>query len=171
MSNQNPGGQVCAGSNSAVDATDATGVGCGSLSWSHALSGFNPLTDVLTSAMLTLRLYDDSDHPGQALDLYVDLSQFLLNQVITNGTTSGSPFVLSLTVLGQLIDGSASVLLDTSKNGNHDFWFVSSTLDVQWQAAPVAAVPEPTTAALLTSGLVAIVAAARRRRRAGTIGR
>jgi hypothetical protein len=74
--------------------------GCKSLSYTHSLANYNydPATDSLTSATLTLSLYDDN-HPN--LDYYVgekfDLTfgNFQNGVWITNGSTEGSPFTFT----------------------------------------------------------------------------
>jgi hypothetical protein len=169
MTNQVAGGvgAVCVGTNSTVDTTTASS-SCGSLSWTHALVGYNPLTDTLNSAQLTLTLYDDTDSPAEtysiALDLLTDTGH-----TITSGSTASTPFTFSYNVHGQLVlDGLLNALLTNPGTGNHDFWFARAVLDASWDTGgggtPV--VPEPTSIALLGGGLLAVAARMRRRRRA-----
>src|SRR5215208_4393748 len=42
---------------------------CGSLIWTYSWASFNPLTDTISSALLTLEFTDDADHAAEKFDL------------------------------------------------------------------------------------------------------
>lgn len=149
--------------------------GCSSLTFTYTLSGFDPLTDTLSSGVLSLSLYDDND-PGPDEDgnheeaVNITLDGTLLSGspvLITNGSTAGDPFSPSYTVVAALSDGTLTVLLTLPDGGlgNNDFFFASSRLVVAGERSEESAeetpsgtqIPEPGAFALLTTAMGAFI--------------
>lgn len=149
---------------------------CETLTWTHVLAGFNPLTDSLSSASLTLTVRNDSGSNNQSdkFDIVLDLLP-ISNSVVADSTLSTSFNFSSsdfATLLAQLGDGSLAATL-TGANGNHSFYFEQSVLnaegmrlDVESESLAPVPVPEPASLSLLGMGLLGTANACRRRLRA-----
>jgi hypothetical protein len=134
--------------------------GLRSLTFTHDLTteGFDPLTDTLTDATLSLYFWDDTDPSAEKVDIELgDLWSFN-NETITSGTGST---LLQFNVTALVApDGTMTVSL-TRQNGT--FYFERSTLDAQAERdgvtdtpTTVSAVPEPATLALLGTGMLGV---------------
>jgi hypothetical protein len=152
-----------------------SGLTCQSLEFTYGLAGFNPATDTLASASLTLTFYDDdSDQGNQQESVEISLDGVLAGGEIsvTSGSTAGNPFSLAFDVRSQLADGLLTVLLElgSSNQGNNDFFFASSRLVADGARElngeeEDRAIPAPEPASLLLFGIVAAGLAARPARR------
>lgn len=130
-----------------------------SLTFTHNIldNGFLPSQHAITSAKLTLNLYDDDQDRFFLFDqefAFVTADNSLLSIFEVDGSRQ---FTVSSALLQY--DGKLEV---TVKAIAGDFLFKSSQLDVQ---ASVAAVPEPGTMALTGLGLLALGWAARKRKK------
>jgi len=159
-----------------------SGATCQSLEFTYVLAGFNPATDTLTSASLTLTFYDDSDPgPPGGPDSHNESVNISLDGVltggavtVTSGSTAGSPFSPpAFNVVAQLSDGQLTVLLalPSGAQGNNDFYFASSRLTADGERElnggdeDPPTVPSPEPASLLLFGMAAAGFAARQGRR------
>ena len=131
----------CVGNNTTDTVSGQSGIACESLTWTHVLGGFDPATDSLSSAWLTLTVRNDSGTNNQSdnFDIVLDLLQI--------GDTS-------------VPDSTVSTSLTfTSANGNHSFYFEQSVLTAegtrldQEALAPVP-VPEPASLMFARNGAV-----------------
>jgi hypothetical protein len=86
---------------------------CGSLTWTYT---FSPVTDTISSALLTLEFADDGDQAAEKFDLWV-------NGVLYNNewVTAAS----SIELLTTLSDGTLTITLARQLG---DFWFQGATL-------------------------------------------
>jgi len=168
----NNNGNICTGdtTTSAVSSTD-----CKSLEFTYTIAGFNPATDSMDSGTLTLTFYDDNtpgpDQGGNHSEsVNISLDGVLNGEsplLITNGTTSGSPFSHPFDVLAELQNGVLTVVLSlpTGSEGNNDFYFAESRLVARGQTGTSVQTPEPTALFLFGTALFGLAAHGRRRNR------
>ena len=168
----NNNGDVCSGdtATSIVSSTD-----CKSLEFTYTLSGFDPSIDTLASGMLTLTFYDDNspgpDQTGNHSEsVNISLDGVLTTNsplLISNGSTSGSPFSPQFDVLAQLQNGALTVVLSlpSGSEGNNDFFFAGSRLIARGERDDVVTqAPEPVSLLLFGTALVGLATLGRRRR-------
>lgn len=147
---------VCVGNNVTDTITGTDANGCGELSYLIQLVGYNQPPDTLTSATLSLTLYDDKDSGKAPETVIVTLDGDL------QGTFSiaNSPFMFNVFANVQP-DGMLTVLLQRGAKGGGqaDFYFDKGVLNAEWQegggidTSGDPTVPEPATMFLMSSGL------------------
>ncbi len=135
-----------------------TRTGLRSLEFTHDLTaeGFDPLTDTLTDATLSLYLRDDNDPSAEKVDIALDDLWSFNNEKIASGTGS----TLLMFSVNALVspDGMLKVSL-TRQNGT--FYFEQSILNAEADrqgaltepTEALTAVPEPTSLSLLALGV------------------
>lgn len=146
-------------------------------SYSHNIfdDGYNALTDSITSASLVFSFADEStDAAAESVFFTFDLAPFG-SQLVTSGGTTFTTVFSGLTLNGLLsADGILNVELENAgvTNGHQenrsDFLFLGSILTVNVDratisAAPVQAVPEPASLALMGAGFLGLGWASRRK--------
>jgi hypothetical protein len=159
-------GAACTGLNGAADSVSGAVSGkCDSLVFTQLLDGFNPATDTLTSAGLTLTFHDNNGHP--AVEKFTYLIDLATGDVTI--TSGGVPFVWSLNALSLLGDGQLAIKL-TAKNG--DFIFDSAVLTAAGDRIVITEpvdVPEPASMVLFGVGALVLGAKIRRRRKSSAV--
>ena len=166
----NSSGTNCTGTNALLDVNDLTSAStCGTLTYSHSITPpYNPLTDTLTSAILSLYVYDDeaNENSAEKLDYNIDFGALVggTTPVNLNNIGSGAPYVESFSVLAQLTaDGQLHITLTQQAV---DLRFAQSILNAEGDREQDVIIdpnisPEPATLALF--GLSALAAVLRRR--------
>jgi hypothetical protein len=166
-------GGGCSGNNNSNDTVSNTANGgCELLTYTHSLSNFNPSTDTLTSATLSLTFYDDFDANSEKFDIDLGGVDFRNNVQITNLSVWFLPFGVEYNVLASInSNGELAVTLMRGNNGsNNDFYFASSMLDASGtRTDSVAQTPEPGTWLLLGTGLVGMLGYGWRRKQQQTV--
>jgi hypothetical protein len=129
-------------------------------------NGFIVGIDSVISAQLAIRLTDATGN--EDYEFLVDAGQTLLFTNVKNNTVDTADgttqtFLLSSTSLADLnADGLLSVTVKSLNNGDN-FYFASSVLDATvTRGGNGAAIPEPTTVALLGLGLLGFTASRRK---------
>lgn len=164
-------GGACSGNVTANTVSFPLGeTACSSLSYSVALTGFNPATDSLASGSVSFLFYDgdDGDERGVAKE-WIDISLDTLldgDEVeITAGSQSGNPFAAGpYDIRARLqADGVLNVLLTlgATNGGTNDFFFASSRVIAEGERtestpSTTTPVPEPASLALFGLALTAV---------------
>jgi len=133
--------------------------GLHTLEFTHDLTvdGFDPLTDTLTDATLSVYLRDDNDPSAEKVDIALDDLWSFNNETIASGI-GGTLFTFDVTALIST-DGRLKVWL-ARQNGT--FYFEQSILRAEANRQDAltepaqAAVPEPTSLSLLALGIAGL---------------
>jgi hypothetical protein len=126
-------------------------------------NGYNPLTQTITSALLTVSLYDKDTKGNETFQFLIGsggTSQTYSDSNVDNGA-AGADYAISLVAaLADLqADGKLNVQLSAQTG---DFVFTQSKLEAQVSTRS-AAVPEPGILALLGIGVLGVGAALRKK--------
>ena len=142
---------------------------CEVLTYTHVLTPpYIPLTDTLSSAILSIYVYDNNDQAAEKLDYSLDAGALAgdFPLVNLNGEIESSPLIHQINVLG-LVTADGTLVVTLSRQAG-DLKFKLSTLtaegvreDEQLDINQESTVPEPTTLALL--GLAAVASFGRKR--------
>ena len=168
-----PGDANCSGNNAidVVTYSAASATRCETLTYTHtfftSLPPYNPATDTLTSATLSIWLYDDeaSESAAEKIDYVLDVAT--LNEISgdmpavnLNAFTAAPGNAFPVTVLAAVHDGTLNVTLSIKAG---DLRFNKSVLYAEGRQQDIVVAPEPATLALF--GLAAGASAIRRKRR------
>lgn len=155
-------------SHSIISDQDGTGA-----FWSGTY-GFNPLTDIITSASIALDFKDEStDIASESVQLVFDAQSFGTQMVTSGGATYAATISGGWDTL--LNDGILNVTLQNAgttsghQDDRSDFLFLESTLtvDVRREGQTARQIPEPASLPLVFLGLAG--AAFSRRKQAGLL--
>ena len=128
-----------------------------SIGWIFVLDDFNPETQDVTSASISLKLADDSRSDfWEFANLSIGVNRFFW-EVDTGTTSFNVSSLVSLSETGTVAARLTAIL--------GDFWFKNATLHAEGTDPGVtsAPVPEPATILLLGTGLMGLVVASRKK--------
>ncbi len=144
-----PDDPICMEGNIFLGSTD-------SITWTFDITedGFNPDTQDVTSASVSLDFSDDSCDWFELAELDVGSNTFYW-EVDTGDVSFGITSLMTLSDTG-MVDVTLTCLFG-------DFYFNSATLTAEGTAEGTAPVPEPSTILLMGSGLLGLVGYSRKR--------